>query len=174
MDQQITLLATQAADEMSTLDVATALKTAFRGKFGNQMDNAGFVEDLLVNELANGFRRKLRASAMDPEQNEMSGQESMFPRLMWVVYTNEQGAEVYVRGAIATVDQVQNHYSKSHRENSARAKRAQHGREKAKAMTQWLADNEIDPTTTLWSEAVETFGAAVLTSMKAKAAITSA
>ena len=166
MDQQVMLLATQAADEMDRLDAGVALTTALRQKFGTQMDDPRFVEGLLVGEMVGGFRRKLRASAMDPEQNEIPGQESMFPQPQWVVYTSDEGDEVWAKGGVATVEQVLNHYGKSQREHRATARRAEQGREKVQAMAAYLAEHQIDPSQMLWSEAVARYSRPVLKSMR--------
>lgn len=174
MDQQIMLLATQAADSMDTLDASKAMSAALHQQYGSKMNDPRFVEGLLVNEVAGQLRRNLRRTAMDPEANEIPGQESMFPRPHWVVWTNEDGEEIWISGRIATVEQVVNHYAKSEREHRAKARRAAQGKEKSQAMAQYLADHDLDPSQLLWNDAVDNYGNPVLEAMRSAAALTSA
>lgn len=169
MDNQILLAATLETQRMAELDAQAALDAAYRSKYGEKMNDAEFVCQLLYAEKKSALVRLIRSNALDPDANEMPGQEQLFPRPAWIVDNDDQGEEIFIRGEVANVEQVYRHTLRASRHQTAKAKKANQNLAKVQAMASYVADAGLDATEMNYFEAVDAYAAPVIDAMKAAA-----
>jgi len=166
MNQQIILAATMAAESQAELNATEALASAYRTVHGDSMDDIEFVKTLLYGRDQAALVRGIKANALDPDANEIEGQQQLLPMPGWVVARDDKGEELYIRGDFATVDQLHQHYTASLRQYKGKARKADQGLKKVTAMREHLVGMGVDPHEANWADVVDQHGVAVIQGIK--------
>jgi len=165
--QQVIALATEAADQMDGLDPRASVQQALERHYGTKVNDPAFLMQLVVELYVGPVREAWRKSALDPDINEIVGQESLFPQPHLVIVPNDDGTETLVKRKDATMAQVEAYYKHLTRHTKAKAKKAEQARTKVMALSGVVIDSGDDVETLPYVDAVEKYGLAALESIRA-------
>lgn len=165
--QQVIALATEAADQMENLDARASVQQALERHYGAKVNDPAFLLQLVVELYVGPVRDAWRKSALDPDANEMAGQEALFPQPHLIIVPNDDGTETLVKGKDATVGQMTAYYRQLTRYTKAKARKAEQARTKVMALASVVVDSGDDAETLHYVDAVDKYGAAAIETIRA-------
>lgn len=164
--QQVIALATEASDQMDGLDARASVQQALERHYGTKINDPAFLMQLVIGLYVGPVRDAWRKAALDPDVNEMGGQESLFPQPHIVIVPNDDGSETLKKIKDSTVAEVNAYYGNLTRHTKAKARKAEQSRTKVLALASVVVDSGDDTESLPYLDAVEKYGNAALDTIR--------
>lgn len=158
MASDLVLRAFEIAEGKTELDFQALAVEAIEAKYGERSNDPDFLKFLLAEQAMGEIKREFKKSALDPDKNDDVDALTLFPMPHYVMDTTDNGEDVVVPGKVATVAQVDRHYTKVARTLKAKVRKVEEFRTKVVALRAVTRESGDDPTNVYYADAVEKYG----------------